>query len=148
VRDLTLFDESSTSLESPMFYVDPGWFGVLTAFGFSPVPVSVDADSAKTTQRACVKVVHFDYEIDRGDAPCGVLRDLPRAVVTAMRETLAVTRGRVWQLSACDTVALIDVPGVYRLTLNDPTAVGTVAIILRAMTADDVPRQSALFFGE
>jgi hypothetical protein len=148
MRDVILFDGSSASGESPLFYVTSGWFGVLTGFGFEPAPVAVASDLPKTMQRACVKLVHLDFEIGRDFAPCGTLPDVPKALLAGLLEAPAVSRGRAWQLSACDTIALIDVPGIYRLALNDQAAVGAVTVHLKAMTADAMRRPSGLYFGE
>lgn len=142
-----MFDEKSVSAESPLFYVVPGWFGILTGFGFTSGTVAVDDDLPKTAQKACVKLVSLDYELGKLETPCGVFPEIPKAVLLGIREAPAVSGGRAWSLSACDTIALIDVPGTYRLTLNDQAAVGTVTVTLRAMTADSFSRQSALYFG-
>lgn len=148
MNDVVLFDETSVSTESPLFYVTSGWFGVLTGFGFATTRTTVDPELPKVMQKACVKLVRATYDPEvKLDQPCGCFPELPRASLAGIQETLAVSGGRVWSLSACDTIALIDVPGVYRLTLNDPAAVGAVTVLLRAMTADSFSRPSALYFG-
>ena len=148
MKDAVLFDEKSVSVESPLFYVSTGWFGVLAGFGFSSVEVVVDPDLPAVPQRACVKLVHATYDPEvKLDQPCGVFPTLAVATLAGLLETPAVSGGKIWSLSACDTIALIDVPGIYRLTLNDPAAVGAVTVLLRAMTADSFSRPSALYFG-
>ena len=148
MRDEILFDESSSSLESAPFYVRTGWFGLLTAFGFQGRKVAVAPGKPKVRPMACVRMIRADYDIDRREAPCGVIRDIPEPFLVSEREGGVATRGRTWSLSACDTVALIDIPGVYRLVLNDPASLGMVAIYLSAMLAHQMGRPSALYFGE
>jgi hypothetical protein len=144
-----LFGPESFTAESDLFYVTPGWFAVLSAFGFLPVPVPVDPDRPRVIQRACLYQVQVKAVPDPApeDLPCGVFLPAPGVRIEVADEGPVVTGGCPWELSACDTARILDLPGIYRLVLNDPAAAGTVRIYMTFYTLDLQSRNPALHFG-
>jgi hypothetical protein len=64
-----------------------------------------------------------------------------------MAEGPVVAGGCEWALSACETMKILDMPGLYRLVLNDPAASATVQIYLRYYPIEYLSRDAALYFG-
>jgi hypothetical protein len=129
---MILFDARSASLTSPTFFVRPGSGVVLSAFGLME------------TQQAVVEKVRYEDGIMPQGGACEDLE--PPA--TAVMQAEDVTQCGVWSLTACQNLAVVTVPGAYRLNLNDPAAMGIVyieAIGIGADAAALVPH--GLFFG-
>jgi hypothetical protein len=145
---LTLFDGDSKSQYSETFYLVPGWWGLLTAHGFNPDPVVVDPAEPKTLQMACVTRLRmlYDERFVKTECGCGYGREMYPGMVGFFEDPVVV-RGCPWTLSACDTIRVLTVPGLYRLILNDPSAVGEVFVEFDAYTAGTIIRADALSFG-
>jgi hypothetical protein len=152
IQEHHLYGPESSDLASPWFYVAAGWRGALRAFGFQPRPVFVQEGKPKASPMACLKMVWPTYYSDsdelRMEHPCGVFRTVSAPVVASSREEYVYSHGCPWALSACNNFALIDVPGIYRLVLNDPSLLGIVDIRLSVLSAGQLDRASGLFFGE
>jgi hypothetical protein len=146
---LAIFDETSMAAESEVFWISPGWVGVLRAFGFAELPVTVDPDKPKVRQRACLnQLVVRAWDWPEDGTPCGVYRDSREFPLIVEAEGPVKTDGCPWQLSACRTVGLISLPGAYRLVLNDPAAAGTARVYMKAYLDAPVIRDAAPRLGE
>ena len=147
-----LFDEQSGSLYSPAFYVAPGKAALFQAFGFSSLKREVEPGQAWAKPRVCLRQILYQApdalpDLWLVDQVLGVFREGLKGQV--MAEGPVVTRGCPWSLSACDTMALLDIPGSYRLELNDPESLGEARVYMRALEPEAVPRRSArLYWGE
>ncbi|RQH06634.1 hypothetical protein [Paraburkholderia dinghuensis] len=129
---MILFDARSVSLASPIFFVRPGTGVMLSAFGLME------------SQQAVIEKVRYEDSIMPQGGACEDLEP-PMAVVMQAED---VTQGGVWQLNACQNLAVLTVPGSYRLNLNDEAALGLVyieAIGLDGQAAALIP--PSLFFG-
>lgn len=145
---LTLFDGESLTPESDIFYIISGWFGIFTAYGFLDSRVPVDPSLPYVRQQACLNQVHIGSTVYPQEYPCGVVRPVGHGVsLEIAAEGPVITDNCPWHLSACQTVGLLDVPGAYRMVLNDPAAAGVVQIYLKAYPLSNLSRNSALFFG-
>jgi hypothetical protein len=148
VVPLALFDENSASVMSDLFYVNSGWTGILRAYGFHGLHQEVETGYPRALTMACVNQVQMADFTKRYEAPCGVFIPADMVDIRIVNEGPVVTDGCNWAVSACHTLALIDIPGVYRLVLNNPSALGSVFVYLQARVSGSMSRASALFFGE
>jgi hypothetical protein len=134
---MILFDSRSASVTSPTFMVRPAKGVVLSAFGLVQM---LDG----TPQIAVVEKVRYEDGIMPQGGACEDLEPPPAMVLQAED----VTQCGVWGLTACQNLALLTVPGSYRLNLNDVSAIGTVyieAVEIDAQAAALVPND--LFLG-
>ena len=147
-----LFDEQSASVFSPAFYVAPGKAALFQAFGFETVSREVEPGRAWARPQVCLRQILYQApdvlpDLWLVDQVLGVYREGLKGLV--MAEGQVITHGCAWTLSACDTIALLDIPGSYRLELNDPGSVGQARVYMRALAPEAVPRRSArLYWGE
>jgi hypothetical protein len=145
---IELFNTTTFRQDSELFYITRGWFAVLYAFGFDPIPVEIDPDFPRTAQRACLNYVLTRAETVYEDLPCGVFLEVgANTRVDIIAETPVLTGGCAWHMSACDNMKILDLPGLYRFVLNDPAAAGSVQIYLRYYPLTDRSRVPALDFG-
>jgi hypothetical protein len=143
-----LFDTTSLSVESDVFCITPGWFGLFSAFGFKSVKVQLEPGKPKGRQAACLSQVLTRTVIVPEELPCGVVREVGSdRRVEIIAEGPVTANGCMWSLSACETMKILDVPGLYRLTLNDKAATATVQVYVRYYPLDRLSRDPALYFG-
>jgi hypothetical protein len=145
-----IFDERSVSQESAPFRLLPGHVAEIMAFGFTSQPFRRDPDEAFMQQEACIHRVYYTETELPEYCPCTGL-SLPK--IADYRGKILIeghisNKGCFWSLNYCNNLVLIDIPGVYRLILNDPNAPGNVHIYLRSYSKSELPRNSALFIGE
>lgn len=106
---MELFNTRSSSPISGVLVVHPGEVVVLSAYNLSGL------------QRAVVQKVKFvDSYIPSGSA-CGDVLDVPTTKIAAVED---VTQCGVWALNPCQNVAVLSIPGAYRLVMDDGYAVG------------------------
>jgi hypothetical protein len=146
-----VFDECSTDTCSCPFYVSRGWVAELIAFNFATYKIRCHPQRPLVRQAACLnRIIYCNFEPPEIDLqPCGVLPDITKYKPEILCETPLSTHGCEWSLSACHNYRLLDLPGAYRLILNDVTAVGIVSVYMLAHPASAMPaRSSRLYFGE
>lgn len=152
-----LFDEKSKEEYSPYFAVPTNGLVVIQAFGFvgeteGQVTVEVDGVVYTTTQKfeqgACVHMALF---MDPGlppTEPCqGGIIDLSKYAGVLKIEEIVMKDDCPWQITACNNIVLLDLPGQYRLKLNDPAAVGIVRVYARFLSKNDFKANSLLYLG-
>jgi hypothetical protein len=146
-----VFDGDSADAVSGVFWISEGWVAELMAFDFRDTRVSPEPGRPSVTQAACVRrVLLKGFEPPEPEnLPCGVIPDISGYRAEILADGPLVTDGCAWGLSACDNYRLLDIPGGYRLALNDPGAVGQVRVYMVAHPLREWPsRPSRLYFGE
>ena len=137
-----LFDEQSASVLSPAFHVAPGKAALFQAFDFSAARRQVEEDQPRVAPLVCLRQILYrapdlaevmDHWLEEA---IGIYMAKVKGLV--MAEGPVIRDGREWTLSACNTLAVWDLPGSYRLELNDPASVGQVRVYLRALAAEDM----------
>lgn len=145
-----LFHESSSQLLSPAFYVAPGDVMLFQAFDFEDTPRAVDPDEGQVIPAACLRQILLQSPGDLKEllsvGGTGVFNSSLRGA--GLAEGPVISEDCPWELSACQTVALLDIPGVWRLELNDPASLGQARVYVRALEAGFIRRPSRLYFGE
>lgn len=152
-RDIytTLFNDKSTSVESPCFYVAPGFVVQAMSFGFMEKASRADATELQVPQVACLQQVLFaeDVKLDvpELESGCGCAPKVYDRVTKILAVEDVSLNGCNIALSSCNNHMLINLPGSYRFVLNDQTALGIVRIYLRMYSADEFPWNSRFFIG-
>lgn len=147
---MELFGAKSTSDTSRAFSIGKGEAVLISAFGLIK------------QQRAVIQKVRFKDGIVPSGSACGGEFNIDDAKILAVED---VTQCGVWAINPCQNLAVLSVPGVYRLKLDDgvasgesapgmpvpvapSTAVGHVIIEAERMSANEaanIPQH--LFFG-
>ena len=144
-----MFGRDSNSVYSPIFRVFAGHVWVFKGFNFLQLKHRPDPKAEPSqTQQACLQQVIMREgrfpTVDQCEAPTVDYDQLKGSILIT---GLAQLDGCCWCLDACNSIAILDVPGEYYWELNDETAVGTVQIYGQWFTKDQFPYNSKLFFG-
>lgn len=127
-----LWDDANNTLYSSHFFVKPGWSAVLFAVNLSEEKVRKSAAEFKGPQMACVEKLIYDCKHPEPKSGCCGICSGTRAVEAPEAELQAVdyveTCSLPWTLEPCRNIGIIGIPGVYRVRLNDATAVGTAQV--------------------
>lgn len=144
-----LFTELSTSVDSPFFTIVPGEIAMLQAFGFAEYKSRASKAELLVPQVACLEMLLFEEGVlpphQFGDCTLYSLNDFYTKVLA--RETLQ-RNGCSYELSSCNNIMLLNIPGSYCLTMNDETALGQARVYLRVFTHEEFPWDSKFFIGE
>lgn len=148
-----LWSETNTSLYSSVFTVPAGKVAILFATGLLPEKVKVCATDFKTKQTVCVRRLLYNFEPQEyaeymvDGLPCGAIFDISTVKEVNIVDEIVRTCGLPWQMTMCRNVALLGVPGTYRLQLNDATAIGEAQVYIELIDGDKIPVQiENLFF--
>lgn len=143
-----LFNEDSVTVHSPIFTITPDTTAVIHAYGFK---MYVDEDitlQPKRRQQAILQQVVLDVgEYPEETFYCGT-NDLSSLYPEGMLYEDVTGCGAVC-ITSCTNRRMLDIPGTYRLELNDDSYVGDVKIFLDIYYKDDtkVPPH-ATYLGE
>ena len=145
-----LFHGTSKSVESPLFYIQPGEVLQAQAFGFACSKAKLDSQERTVPQVAYLEQVMLDEALvdsteNKNKCCCTKLYDRATKIIATEQVTIC---GHCVMLSAKHNQLLLDLPGVYRFVLNDVTALTNVQIFLRTFTKQEFDRNSSLFIGE
>lgn len=152
-----LWDAGNTTKESAVFKVEVGKAISLFAIGLEKYKVRQDSRTMQDLQRICVSRILQEANPDPVYQLVPVSKDLCDCrfvfmpawgnAVTIVDETVT-SDGCPWQLTSCNNFRIVVVPGLYRLHLNDDTAIGKVQVYAEEFDLADLPQQAAgLFFG-
>jgi hypothetical protein len=145
----TLFDATSKDVQSPSFYINPGWVAEISAFGFDSSFVRPDPTRAKVLQTACLQKILLKTPLPvTHPEGCGGVINLSVKGADILAEGPVVVRGCGLGVSACNTVMCLAWPGLYRLVLNDPDALGVVQVYLQSYTKNTLGQLMSLSIGE
>lgn len=148
-----LWSETNTSLYSGVFTVPTGKVAILFVTGLLGEKVKVCAGEFKTKQAVCVRRLLFNFDTKEfakylvQGLPCGAIYDISRVKEVNIVDEPVRTCGLPWQMTMCRNIALLGVPGTYRLKLNDATAIGEAQVYYELVDANKIPHQlENLFF--
>lgn len=151
-----LFDAGNATTQSAVFKVEVGKAIALFAVGLERYKVRQDSRTMQDLQRICVNRILQEYnpesytmvEVPGDLCDCRfVLMPSWGKAVTIVEETVT-SDGCPWQLTSCNNFRIVVVPGLYRLHLNDDTAIGKVQVYAEEFDLANLPQQAAgLFFG-
>lgn len=129
----------NTTRQSRIFTVPAGRTAVLFAVGLEREKVRTDVTEVKVPQQLCLHRLVFDFSNDAKDLSCGEVLDLDSMQGTLVADEIVKTCDMSWTLSACHNLRLLGLPGIYRLELNDETAVGMVQVYYDLYENDQLP---------
>lgn len=133
---------------SSLINVPAGKVAVLFAVGLKPVAYRT-MDSIKRPQVVCVRRVLFGFagaQPRSHDQHCCVY-DVADMKGMQIEDEIVQTCGKPWMMSMCRNLACIPLPGIYRLELNDTTAIGEAQVYVEIYDNDAIPAQAkSLFF--
>lgn len=149
MRYLTLFDEFSESEYSKAFTIFPGSIGVLSAFGLGK-KVDLKPNEPRNAQQMFIvqKLVFSEGGIFTGDMCC-CDEDVGLGFDPEYMYVEDVVQCCVWNLTACNNLRGLMLPGTYRVRLNDRGGLGNVYLSLvryNQKESGQVPR--GIIFGE
>ena len=129
---IPLWLEANDTLYSSHFFVKPGWSAVLFAANLSEEKVRKSASEFKGPQMACVERLIYKFRRPEPKPDCcGICShvfevSLPEAELKAA--DYVETCSLPWTLEPCRNIGVIGIPGIYRLKLNDATAIGEAQV--------------------
>lgn len=112
-----LWDDSNDTLVSSFFEVPVGKVGLLFGVGFVD-EIERDTGSFVTPQAVCVHKVYLNAEGIPQDVGCGGVLDFDKITVYPYVDEEVIHCGQPWQLTTCNNIGIIGVPGTYYLKLN------------------------------
>ena len=129
---IPLWDSANDTIFSSAFFVKPGWSAVLFAVGLSEEKVRKSAAEFKGPQMICVEKLIYDCRWpEPKPACCGICshaREVEGPEAELVAEDYVETCSLPWTLEPCRNLGVIGIPGIYRLRMNDATAVGTAQV--------------------
>lgn len=143
---IPLWNPDNHTMYSDVFNVAPGKVCMLFAAGLERERVKVENTEFSGKQAVCVRRLLFAPDIAFGkNATCDWVAISTSA--TKIVDAQVQTCGQCWMLTRDNNLGIIGVPGVYRLELNDATAVDVAQVYAELIDADAIPPQAhKLFF--
>ena len=142
---IPLWSDANDTLVSSAFYVIPGWSAVLFAAGLLEDKVRKSAAEFKGAQMACVERLIYECESPELVPMCGVCNQNSYEIRPASAELKALdyveTCSLPWTLEPCRNLGIIGIPGVYRIRLNDATAIGTAQVYVEFYKHESIAPQ-------
>ena len=133
-----LWRPDNTSMFSDVFNVPPGKVCLLYATGLLSERVKVEDAEFKVPQAFCVKRLLYEPDLVYGkNATCDWV-----AVSTSAQQIAdeyVQTSNGCWTLTEAHNIGIIGLPGVYRLEINDATAIGTAQVYAEQYDITAIP---------
>lgn len=146
-----LYDATSTSRVSPVFYVWPGYVALISLFGMKNAFTVADGDLYNTSCIVVQKVTVSGAALPQINDSCGkdlneVIAGIPRGVVDRFEDVMQGCTA--WGINPCNNYALITVPGFYQLKVADEAQLGEFYVEQITMpVADAMLYPSGLILG-
>lgn len=149
MSNVALYSADNKTIYSSIFDVPPGFAAVLFATDLEAQRVRTSAEEVAAEQTFCIRrVIHgFTNAVKEKCLRCDCVYDtgkLPDPVMLV--DQIVSTCNGVWQLSVCNNIGIIGVPGTYRLELNDTTAIGTANVYFTLYPLHKVALINGLYF--
>lgn len=141
-----IFDESSVEAQSGPFVVHPGEVAIIRAFDFADYADRVDTSTTRVSQSACLEMLLFkENELPESSGCRGDFLDWNAFAGLPLAAEKVRVGGCAVSISKCHNLLLLNVPGTYRFTMNDDTAVGNARIYVQIISKTEYPWDSDLF---
>ena len=141
-----LWSEDNYTMFSDVFNVAQGEVCVLFAAGLLDTRVKTESTEFSGPQAVCVRRILFAPDIVFSkNATCDWVASATSA--SEIADELVASNGCCWELTPTNNLAIIGVPGIYRLEVNDATAVQAMQVYAEKYNALALPAQiQKLFF--
>lgn len=148
-----LWSPDNNTIHSSIFEVKAGKAVSLFAVGLSE-DKAVASGEFRGPQVICISKILYDFiSTERTvKAPpvnlcdCGFVYGACDTAVLSSVEAIVNTKGCPWQLTPCNNLAVITLPGFYCLHLNDNTAIGKAQVYAEQYDLQDLPENIPLFY--
>lgn len=141
-----IFDESSVEIYSGPFVINPGEVAIIRAFDFADYADRVDTTTARVSQSACLEMLLFkENPLPLSPGCQGAFLNWNDFVGLPLAVEKVRVGGCAVSISKCHNLLLFNVPGTYRFTMNDDTAVGEARIYIQIISKTEYPWDSHLF---
>lgn len=117
MKGIALWDDSNDTLQSSYFEVPAGKVGLLFGINFDD-EIERDTGDFVTPQTVCVHKVYLDTDDLPQEVGCGGVLNFDKIVVLPYMDEEVLHCGEPWQLTSCNNIGIIGVPGTYYLKLN------------------------------
>lgn len=117
MNGVPLWDDSNDTLSSSFFEIPDGKVGLLFGVGFVD-EIARDTGSFVTPQAVCIHKVYLKADGIPQDVGCGGVLDFDKITVYPYVDEEVIHCGQPWQLTTCNNIGIIGVPGTYYLQLN------------------------------
>lgn len=142
---IPIFDEQSVELQSGVFVIFPGEIAILRAFGFQDYADRVDTNTTRTEQSGCLEMLLFkETPLPKSRGCHDTFNFIEFAGAPLAAEKVRVG-GCAVSISKCNNLMLWNIPGTYRFSMNDSTALGDARIYLQIISKDEFPWDSDIF---
>ena len=141
-----LWQPTNKTLYSNAFTVNAGYCAVLFATGLLEDKVRQSAAEFACPQTICVRRLVYDFtksQLKPCSSCCDYIFDLKGSAAKNAGDELVSTCGSPWALDPERNLAIIGIPGLYRLQLNDATAIGVAQVYVDWYPLDTIPQQVA-----
>lgn len=147
-----LWDSENITQDSSIFEVKAGKALVLFAVGLLN-DKAVATGEFRGPQAVCVSKILYDVVENTRSVKaeptsfcdCNFIHGSSQNVLSSV-ESLVNTNGCPWQLTPCNNIAVIALPGFYRLHLNDETAIGKAQVYAEQYDLYDLPANIPSFY--
>ena len=141
-----LWSADNFTMFSDVFSVPAGKICILFAAGLERDRVKTSTSEFSGKQAVCVRRMLYAPDLVFGkNATCDWVALSTSA--TKIADERVQTCGRCWMLTESHNIGIIGVPGIYRLELNDATAIHDAQVYAELLDADAVPvHAKELFF--
>ena len=141
-----LYDETSLSEDSEVFYVAPGEVAFIKAFGFLDTAEKTSETDLTIPQAACLDMLMFEEAIVEPD--CNHPFRLDNYITKLLAREAVNFESNPIMLTSCCNVLIINIPGYYCFRLNDPSAIGEVSVYMNKYSHAEFPWISKFMIGE
>lgn len=144
-----LWQPTNNTLYSNVFSVRPGYCAVLFAVGLLEEKVRQSAAEFTVPQAICVRRLVYDFErlkLTRCTSCCDDIYDIDAATAKTVGDECVAVSGCNWVLTPSNNLAVIGIPGAYKLQLNDATAIGEAQVYAEWYPNDAIPPHVANVF--
>ena len=134
-----LYEATNDTVFSSVFDVAPRKVCVLFVSGLAKHKVRVDQKEIVSPQAVCIRRLIFDYIPLLKPTACDWVFRMSDIQENKIVDQVVTSIHSCWQLTRCNNLGIIGVPGSYRRELNDVTAIGKVQVYAEMFDADAFP---------
>lgn len=147
--DVSLPDRIFNPIRSNPFRIEPGYSILLTAVGFKEEAYKEDGTVFSGPQVACVRRILLGHECKPlpDQIPCGWIFDPKMVHATIASDEVVISNCQPWQLTPCNNIGIISLPGLYQLEFNDATMIGVAQVYAERFENRHLPQNlQGLYF--
>lgn len=128
LKDITLFDRSSTSVQSATFLLPAGYVAIINGFNF---PAKNESDKCKCV--AFINKVLFAEGMFPNKHCCdtGIISNPPKIL-----QSEPVNQNGYWNINHDQNTVALTLPGAYSVELSCPELLSSVSVVVQFISAE------------